>query len=199
MCPLHVHSLGGLAQRDMGRVPGDLPQPRGQGAQAGLQGRTCSAEEVGHHVLSLEPAVEGDQFCLQGTKVFCDVGFLSEAEVLKYFKVTAKQLGLTIGSLQLEDRRETLRGYYVSLAGVPANIVYALRKVRLSWKVNVKHSALRLQPEWQIRQEQGALLFQHFSDQQLEKADAKVRTVNRAKLASFESLAQKGGDIVQVF
>lgn len=131
-------------------------------------------------------------------KVFCDVGFLSESEVLKYFKVTAKQLGLTVSTLQLEDRRETLRGYYVSLAGVPANVVDALRRVRLSWKVKVQHSALRLQPEQQIRQEQGALLFQHFSDQQLDKADAKVHTVNRAKLVSFESLMDKGQNIMQV-
>ncbi|CAE7693601.1 unnamed protein product [Symbiodinium sp. CCMP2592] len=131
-------------------------------------------------------------------KVFCDVAFMSEAEVLKYFKVTAKQLGLTIGSLQLEDRREMLRGYYVSLAGVPAHIVHGLRKVRLSWKVKVKHAAMRLQPEWQIRQEQGGLMFNHFSDLQLGKADAKVRTVNRAKLVSFESLLQKGGNINQV-
>ena len=131
-------------------------------------------------------------------EVYSKIGFLSESEVANLTGATAKALKLTPGTVQLEDRPgETLKGYYISLLGMPSKLRGAVRKIKLVWRIANQVDAYNLQPENQITQDQGLKLFHHMCDTAVETMDSALKTNNRSKLLSYEDMMQKATNLEQ--
>jgi len=129
-------------------------------------------------------------------EVYSKIGFLSESEVAKLTGSTAKALKLTAGSVQLEDRPgEMLKGYYISLLGMPSKLRGAVRKIKLVWRISNQVDAYNLQPENQITQDQGLKLFHHMCDTAMETMDGGLKTVNRSKLISYDDMMDKAKNL----
>ena len=131
-------------------------------------------------------------------EVYTKVGFLSESEVANLTGSTAKALKLTAGTVQLEDRPgETLKGYYVSLLGMPSKLRGAVRKIKLVWRIANQVDAYNLEPQNQITQDQGLKLFHHVCDSAVETMDSALRTVNRSKLLTYDAMMDKAKNLEQ--
>ena len=129
--------------------------------------------------------------------VYSEIGFITESELTKLCGVGSKALKLKPGHIQLEDRNETLQGFYVSLFDIPSNFANGIRKIKLEWRTSTQHDTHRLSADRQIKQDQGVLTFDYCVQQALDKVDSNLRTVNRAKLPTVPSLIEKANAILQ--
>lgn len=125
-------------------------------------------------------------------EVYSKVGFLSESEVANLTGSTAKALKLTPGTVSLEDRPgETLKGFYMSLHGMPPELRGAIRKIKLIWRIANQVDAYNLEPQNQITQDQPKKLFQRVCEKAVEGMDSGLRTVNKSKLLSYKAIMEK--------
>lgn len=131
--------------------------------------------------------------------IFSDLGFVTETELQKLLgnDFGGKALKLKEGEIPLEDRPGTLKGYYISLQGLPLDFLLSCRKVRTSFSRDVVHCEQRLNPSNQIHQGQGDNVFNFFSEKHLNAIDPAARTVNRSKVYNFESLRKRADEILQ--
>lgn len=131
--------------------------------------------------------------------VFSDLGFVTETELQKILgnDVGGKALKIKEGEIPLEDRPGTLKGYYISLAGLPLDVLLSIRKVRTSFSREVLHSEERLQAQNQIHQNQGDAIFTFFSEKHSEAIDSMARTINRSKVYTYEGLRKRADEILQ--
>ena len=134
---------------------------------------------------------------LRQREVYSKVGFLSESELVKVCGVSSKALKISPGQIMLEDRNEQLKGFYVSLLDCPEEVRKGIRKIKMTWAIRTEHQGLRLTPERQIRQEQGQLMFNYCVDQQLEKLDSGLKTVNRSKLPTVAELISRAQTLLK--
>ena len=131
--------------------------------------------------------------------IFSDLAFVTETELQKLLgnDIGGKALKLKEGEIPLEDRPGSLKGYYMSMAGLPLDFLFSCRKVRTSYGRDVVHTEHRLRPETQIYQQQGDGLFTFFSQKHAEATDSAARTINRSKVYTFSTLRKRADEILQ--
>lgn len=131
--------------------------------------------------------------------IFSDLGFVTETELQRILggEIGGKALKMKEGEVPLEDRPGTLKGYYISLQGLPLDILLSIRKVRTSFSRELVHAEERLQPQNQIRQEQGDAFFNYFTEKHTNAIDSAARTINRSKVYTLENLRKRADEILQ--
>ena len=131
--------------------------------------------------------------------VYSDVGFLTEAEMMNVTGVAGTSLKLKThkGACPIEDRGEKVNGYFVSWQDLPEGMYGWIRKVRTGFMLQVQQEEDRLDPARQIRQEQGNLLFDYFSEQMLNQAEPASRTKHRPSLPKVDVLMRQGEELLE--
>ncbi|CAE7250171.1 unnamed protein product [Symbiodinium sp. KB8] len=125
--------------------------------------------------------------------VFHDIGFLTDAEFASVVGASSSSLKLKThrGREQIEDRGESVQGVYVSLRDLPDGLLGWIRKVRSGFLVQVQAQDKRLTPAHQIRQGQGQVLFDHFSEVLLNSTETASRSKHRPSLPKIPSLIEQ--------
>ncbi|CAE7899915.1 unnamed protein product [Symbiodinium necroappetens] len=125
--------------------------------------------------------------------VFHDIGFLTDAEFASVVGASSSSLKLKThrGREQIEDREESVQGVYVSLRDLPDGLLGWIRKVRSGFLVQVQAQDKRLTPAHQIRQGQGQVLFDHFSEVLLNSTESASRSKHRPSLPKIPSLIEQ--------
>ncbi|CAK9118177.1 unnamed protein product [Durusdinium trenchii] len=132
---------------------------------------------------------------IKSRTIYSKVGFISESELQHYTECTGKALKLTPVQLPLEDRPETLTGYVISLKDLPPELKDTIRKIKTAYEVNVTQEERRLDPENQIKEDQGSILFDFFADLQTRSAADMAKTINRSKVPTLTGLKEKAEKI----
>jgi hypothetical protein len=129
--------------------------------------------------------------------IYHECGFLTEAEVAAMAEVSGKHMKLQKGNLMLEDMTGTVSGYYISLKGLPLELMMSIRKVRNSYKVYAVHEEERLNPGNQIRKDQGSVMFDFVWDKQLEVFDNYSKSYNRSKIYTYSDILSKAHAVLK--
>ena len=134
----------------------------------------------------------------QSYKLVFELGFVTESELEALSGKSAKELGLKSISLLLEDGTTKQSGYVVSLKGVPASEVLALRRIQVERTVSVHLDNHLQRPERQLRADQGEDVFRYVASVHSGKAWAKSMTANnRIHAKSIEELRSKATELLQ--
>ena len=128
-----------------------------------------------------------------GQMIFYDIGLASESEVSKLFGFNAKQLSLAAINVTVEEGKE-MNLFPISLAGMPAGDVAAMRKLRCYQRASIQMKDLLLRPERQIARQQGQEVFSSAVKSHMEKRPTEVRAGQRWRLNSYGALKETSGD-----
>ena len=94
------------------------------------------------------------------SETYYELCFMSEADIVRTFNVSARALKLKACKLDLEDGSGQLTGYFVSPTGIPAEIYHGLRRVKVSSNLQHSHTDRLCDPSTQVRQNQPADILQ---------------------------------------
>lgn len=83
----------------------------------------------------------------------------------------------------------------ISLKDLPPELKDTIRKIKTAYEVNVTQEERRLDPENQIKEDQGSILFDFFADLQTRSAADMAKTINRSKVPTLTGLKEKAEKI----
>lgn len=124
---------------------------------------------------------EGSQM---GHMIYTKGGLLSEADVVKYTKKTAKDLGLTAFCTEWQGAAAT-QFFVISLADLPEELKSNIRRIKLYHNTYVRHDKLWLTPDTQLSKRQRMDVADHLNT----KFASKKRPAGMLQPGSLQSLS----------
>ncbi|CAE8629750.1 unnamed protein product, partial [Polarella glacialis] len=128
--------------------------------------------------------------------IYWEAGFVQESDVVRLTSHSSR--GLKTGkvyTVDLEDGSVPMKGWQISLRGLPADELASLRKIRMETVIGVNHDEILLEQKTQLRQGQGVDLCQYARKKVVENDDAWVRSANRILLLTVEQLKRKAAQL----
>lgn len=132
----------------------------------------------------------------RGTEVYFEVGLVTASELLKLSKGVAASAVKMKTTAERNEHGEKQDLYLISLAGMGAGDVAAMRKIKVFDRVHLSHGQLLLQPCNQIRLEQGEVVFDHnFAREVAQKTDG-LKPAGRLRLPTLASIQEKADMVI---
>ena len=131
------------------------------------------------------PATSVDTVKSNGYTIYHDLAILTEADVMKHFKVPPAALKLSPCLLSLENGSASETVFLINGQGMPSSVWDVSRKLRVWRTITVQFCEHVMQPESQLMQVQGPNTYEVFRASEL--ASRPEVLVKRSSAFTFES------------